>query len=331
MKRYLFITIDTEEDNWGDNTVAPTLENIYRIPRLQELFDAYSAVPTYLINYPVATDKKSVEILRAINKGGGCEIGAHCHPWNTPPLEEEQTPRNSFMHNLPPDLIRKKMDTLQAAIQKNFGIQPACFRAGRWGFNQNVAAVLRAMNYRVDSSMTPFCEWDDYDGGPIFGLRHNEMFYLNENDYPGFTNKKKMETRPNDGDLLLEVPPTIGFLQPYFAVASTMRNIFKRKIFAPFRVLGILEKLRFMNYRWLSPENSFVEDMIKLSRIILGRGGRFLNMFFHSTSLIPGKSPFIRSERDVDEMLKKIETYLKFTADENINCVGLSKAEEMMS
>lgn len=328
MKRYLFITIDTEEDNWGEYITAPSLENIYRIPRLQEVFDNHSAVPTYLINYPVASDQRSVEILKAINDSGRCEIGAHCHPWNTPPFEEERTPRNSFMHNLPAGLIRKKMDTLQAAIKKNFGLEPLCFRAGRWGFDRSVAAVLRALNYRVDSSMTPFCEWDDSDGGPVFGLKSNGMFFLNEDNYPGFGRGKKMEARNNDADLL-EVPPTIGFLQPYFAVADLLRAAARLNIFIPFRAQGILEKLGIMNFRWLSPENSFAEDMIKLSRIVLGKGCRFLNMFFHSTSLIPGKSPFIRSEGDVDEMLRKIGTYLEFTADENIECVGLSKAREL--
>lgn len=329
MKRYFFITIDTEEDNWGESAAAPSLENIYRIPRLQEVFDGHSAIPTYLINYPVATDAKSVEILKAINDSGRCEIGAHCHPWNTPPFEEERTPRNSFMHNLPPELIRKKMDALQAAIQRGFGVRPTCFRAGRWGFNHNVAGVLGAMNYRVDSSMTPFCEWDDSDGGPVFGLKSNGMFYFNEDDYPGFRRGKKTSAAGN-GDYLLEVPPTIGFLQPYFVMADALRTVFKKKIFTPFRTLGMLEKLKIMNYRWLSPENSFVEDMIKLSRIVLGKGAPFLNMFFHSTSLIPGRSPFIREERDVDEMLRKIGAYLEFIADEGIESVGLSRAEELI-
>jgi hypothetical protein len=328
MKRYLFITIDTEEDNWGERITNPTVENIYRVPRLQAVFDKFSAVPTYLINYPVATDKKSIDIFNAIKDAGKCEIGSHCHPWNTPPFEEERSPRNSFMYNLPPELIREKMKTLNREIRKNFNVDPVSFRAGRWGFDQKVAAVLRSLNYRVDTSMTPFCEWDDYEGGPRFGVKNNMMFYFNENDYPG--QGKHGIKDPAAGEYLLQVPPTIGFLQPYFRFADLLRNTFRKKIFTPFRILGIMEKLKIMNYRWLSPENSFIEDMIKLSRIVLKKGHPFLNMFFHSTSLIPGKSPFIRNESDVDEMLGKIGTYLEFAAGENIECVGLSRAPELL-
>ncbi len=328
MQRYLFITIDTEEDDWGEYNARPSVENIYRIPRLQEVFDRHSAIPTYLINYPVATDRGSIDILKGIHERGGCEIGSHLHPWNTPPLEEERTPRNLYMHTLPLELIRKKMETLHGAIRKNFGVGPASFRAGRWGFDRNVAAVIRSMGYRVDTSMTPFFEWDDYEGGPVFGLKSNGMFYFNETEYhpPGKGEPGRIGA---PGDYLLQVPPTMGFLQPYFRFADLLRNSFRKKIFSRFRVLGMMEKLGIMNYRWLSPENSFVEDMIALSRIVLKKGVPFLNMFFHSTSLVPGRSPFIKTEADVEEMLRKIDAYLRFAKNESIACVGLSRATEL--
>ena len=46
-----------------------TLNNIRRIPRLQDLFDKYGMLPTYLVTYPVASDEESVKILRG-NPGG---------------------------------------------------------------------------------------------------------------------------------------------------------------------------------------------------------------------------------------------------------------------
>ena len=329
MKRYLFITIDTEEDNWGEYVSRPSVENIYRIPRLQEIFDRHSAVPTYLVNYPVASDAKAVRILNDIRKRGGCEIGSHLHPWNTPPLEEEGIPRNYFMHNLPVGLIRRKMETLQGTIRKNFGVEPVSFRAGRWGFGPGVASVIRSMGYRVDTSMTPFCEWDEYEGGAVFGLKNNRMFYFNENEFTPPRGRGRRRTAEG-GAYLLQVPPTMGFLQPYFVLADLMRNMARRAFFSRLRAPGILEKLRLMNYRWLSPENTHVGDMIRLSRRVLGKGHPFLNMFFHSTSLGPGKSPFIKTEGDVDEMLGRIDAYLQFIRREKIMPVGLSRAGELM-
>lgn len=85
----VFMTIDTEEDSWGDfrKTHNP-VGNVYRIPLLQELFDRYGAVPTYLINWPVVMDEKARDILKKIYDDGRCEIGTHCHPWNTPLLRK---------------------------------------------------------------------------------------------------------------------------------------------------------------------------------------------------------------------------------------------------
>jgi hypothetical protein len=85
------ITIDTEEDDWGSfNTTGQSLRNIEQIPRLQSLFDEYKVRPTYVITYPVATDKTTLGILKRIAEDDKCEIGVHCHPWNTPPFMEKK-------------------------------------------------------------------------------------------------------------------------------------------------------------------------------------------------------------------------------------------------
>ena len=66
---FLVITIDAEEDNWSrysatDNPVS----NIERLIPLQQLFDEFGIRPTYLVSYPVATNPRSVEILKTILK-----------------------------------------------------------------------------------------------------------------------------------------------------------------------------------------------------------------------------------------------------------------------
>ncbi|MGH7411514.1 MAG: polysaccharide deacetylase family protein, partial [Candidatus Methylomirabilis sp.] len=132
----LVVTIDTEEDNWGNFAASrSSLGNIERIPALQELFDHFAVTPTYLITYPVATDERAVSVLRAILQRGRCEIGAHCHPWNTPPLEEQASGPNSMLCNLPGDLQYAKMKSLHETIRRHFGVAPLSFRSGRFGYN----------------------------------------------------------------------------------------------------------------------------------------------------------------------------------------------------
>ena len=117
------VTIDTEEDNWdkysrSDNPV----ENLKKIIPLQKIFDRYGVRPTYLISYPVATDPGCIEILKCILDQGRCEIGTHCHPWNTPPFDEEINEHNSMLSNLPESLVLQKLQSLHEVICQNFGV-----------------------------------------------------------------------------------------------------------------------------------------------------------------------------------------------------------------
>jgi hypothetical protein len=109
---YLAITIDVEEDNWSSYDSSPVLSNIPKLLELQKLFDSYDVKPTYLVTYPVVSDRNSVSILRKILEDGGCEIGAHLHPWNTPPHEEEKTVENTMLYNLEKNLQYRKMESL---------------------------------------------------------------------------------------------------------------------------------------------------------------------------------------------------------------------------
>ena len=179
MERFLFITIDTEEDLWGGYTERnPPLKNIENIPLIQSVFNKHSAIPTYLINYPVATDRYSINLFKNIFDQKRCDIGTHCHPWNTPPFDNEpQNEHNSFICNLPKDLVEKKICTLHNAIKRNFNFSPVTFRAGRWGVGRDVIDVIHKLGYKIDTSVTPFQDWDDI-GGPKLNLTFNEAYCL---------------------------------------------------------------------------------------------------------------------------------------------------------
>jgi len=178
----LIITIDTEEDGWEDyNPTGNTVSNISQIPLLQELFDEFNVKPTYLITHPVATDEKAVSILKGIMETGRCEIGSHCHPWNTPPFEEDNNGKNSMLCNLPSELQYKKMSSLHNTITENFGIEPVSFRSGRWGYGRDVAANLQRLGYRIDTSIIAYTDWTD-SHGPDFSEIPPEPFRFSIED-----------------------------------------------------------------------------------------------------------------------------------------------------
>ena len=329
MKKYLFITIDTEEDLWGNyNVKNPPVENIKNLYKLQEIFEKYSAVPTYLMNYPVAKNKEAVRILKKLHEQKKCEIGTHCHPWNTPPYEEDPNEYNSFLCNLPEDLIKAKLDNLHNLIAENFSALPTTFRAGRWGFGITVEKAICRLGYKIDTSITPYCDWGNYSG-PVFDSVRNFPHGLHQMKAHCLKDENCFKCN-KFSYCILEIPPSIGFLQDNFLLANKFRNILKNKPYEKLRLIGILERLRLLNFRFLSPELSGCGDMVKLIEAMIRNGYRFFNMFFHSTSLLPGNSPFVTNQRDLYLFLSKIDRFLAFATKHHIACVGTSKAIEIL-
>jgi hypothetical protein len=313
----LVITIDTEEDNWIQYSATENpVENLDRIFDLQMLFDAFGVKPTYLISYPAATNPRSVAILRQILEGGNCEIGAHCHPWNTPPFEEEINEHHSMLCNLPEELQYRKLENLHEAIYRNFKVVPVSFRAGRWGFGTDVARSLCRLGYRVDTSLTPYENWAVYQG-PDFSGYDPQPFRF---DSEGLSARRKERG-------LLEVPATIGFLQGDFSFCQRLKRIIEVGIFKNFHLLGILGRLRLLNKVWLSPEFADADLMIRLARRMMEKRFTCLNMSFHSTSLMAGLSPFVRSKEEETGFLRRIESFLIFAVDAGLKPMTLAEFE----
>src|SRR5437667_52579 len=109
----LIVSVDTEEDNWQPCREGVTIENIRELPRLDVLFQQLGVRATYFATYQVAIREWAAATLRQL-RTGGAEIGAHLHPWNTPPLDEPFLARNSMLKNLPPALQLAKLERLTA-------------------------------------------------------------------------------------------------------------------------------------------------------------------------------------------------------------------------
>ncbi len=314
----VFITIDTEEDLWDDwRRKDNPVENVSQIPLLQELFDRYGAIPTYLVNYPVITNEYSSRIIREIHDRGNCEIGTHIHPWNTPPFEEPICAENSFICNLSQELVRKKITSLHYKIKDYIGIEPKCFRAGRWGLGPTVASCIDELGYLIDTSITPFCDWTgeegpDFTDAPYLPYRFEPTDILSEN-YNG---------------PLLEIPPTIGFFQHHFDRCAEVRKWILDSRLSRCHLVGILDRLRIINFRLLSPEVSSGSDMIRLAQSFVKNNYTFLNMFFHSNSLLPGNSPFVQDEKGLQRFLRHIEIFIRYAANQGFIFAPLGAASE---
>lgn len=314
----LTITIDTEEDNWGHyDSDNYSLKNIERISRLQDLFDCFGFKPTYLVTYPVATNDPSVRLLKSILKDGRCEIGTHCHPWNTPPFVEKRIPFNSMLCNLPAELQYRKILKLHNSIIDSFGVIPISFRAGRWGLKEDTVNALDRLGYLVDSSVLAFWNWQDYHG-PDYSKIFPKPFM--------WDNHRSIISEGHKG--LLEVPATGGFAQRNFQVCNLIWSFFEGEISKKIPLKGILDRLQLLNKIWLSPETSSSVQMIALASAMIKQRYKILNMFFHSTSLMAGLSPFVQSKNDESEFLRRIEEFLTFARNMKIESVRLGDIQD---
>src|SRR5688572_16675996 len=138
------ITIDTEGDNIWARPRKVTTENARFLPRFQSLCDAYGFKISYLVNYEMATDPYFQEFGRSVLRRGVAEIGLHVHPWDSPPIVEmgyDASLHHTYLYELSAEMIYDKVNYLTNLLSEKFDIRPISHRAGRWGFDEQIARI----------------------------------------------------------------------------------------------------------------------------------------------------------------------------------------------
>src|SRR5437763_1642132 len=148
----LIVAVDTEAEFDWNGPFARTqtsVRNVRNQVLAQSIFDEFGVRPIYLVDYAVANQAEGFMPIREILDAGRCEIGAHLHPWITPPFDEKVNDRNSYSHNLPTQLQSQKLATLTDAITSNLGVRPVAYRAGRYGVGEDIAEIMDALGYQI--------------------------------------------------------------------------------------------------------------------------------------------------------------------------------------
>ena len=249
----------------------------------------------------MASEPWSAAILRELAESGAAEIGAHLHPWNTPPLDEAPLPRNSMLNNLPADLQRRKLRTLRDALAAATGHAPNSFRAGRFGLGPETVTELLACGFRVDSSVTPWIDWTQFDGGPDFRGAPQHCYRVRAAQDP--------RTPAADG-ALLELPVSSGFTRRPFGWRAAAHAALSAGALRRLPLARIASRLGVVRHVILTPEAESVADMLQLAERLLEQGERFLHFFWHSPSLVPGLTPFVTSASDRTRLFTSIDAFM---------------------
>jgi len=161
----LALTIDVEEEGLFSKEYEPRnvpVRNVPELNRLDAMFRELDIRPTLLVTYQVVRHEPYRELLLRLRDRWCGEIGAHLHPWNTPPLMSLPHPEPVPSELMPLSLLRAKIQTLFDALG-SMGVTPASFRMGRFNLGPKVFSILELTSIRVDSSIAPMRK---YYGGP---------------------------------------------------------------------------------------------------------------------------------------------------------------------
>jgi len=295
----LIVTVDTEEEGLWNGSFRPhgnTVENTGGIERFQAFCDRFNVRPTYLVDTPVVEDERSVGILRDIESSGRCEIGAHLHPWCAPPFDEQPGGRNSYLCNLPESLQREKLSRLTERIEERFGRRPTAFRAGRYGLDIVGAKILEELGYRVDSSVLAFGDYSS-DGGPDYRAFPFVPYRVGPTDLKV----------PCVEGTLLEAPVSAGFSRTNFDRSQSVRQWAENRVFRPFRLVGVLDRLNLVRKIKFSPEQADAARMKQLVDAYASNGAPCMVMMLHSSSLVAGLSPYAADDRTLDGLYRDLQ------------------------
>ena len=290
----LLVVIDTEEDfDWGadPNRAARSVRSTGYLQRVQKIFDEYGVVPCYVVDYPIVEQPESVDVLRDIHSRGGCEIGAHLHPWVNPPYSEDLSRRNMYPGNLDAMIERDKLRLLKEKIEDVFGFSPVSYKAGRYGFGPATTGTLEVLGFQIDLSICPAFDHSG-DGGPDFSREGAAPFWFGS------------EAR------LLAIPLTGAFVGWGGRASPTLYSVAKR--LENLKVPGILSRLRLVDRLVLSPEGYSPKEHRAITKFLYARGLRTFTWSFHSSSVEPGNTSYVRTKRDLDQFLDSFRRYFDF-------------------
>jgi hypothetical protein len=280
-QRFL-ITVDTEEEFDWDVPLDRERHSLVTIPALrkfQTFCEGLGVVPVYLIDYPIAQSAAAAEAIGEAVAQGRAEVGVQLHPWVSPPFAEEVCEFNSYAGNLPVELEREKFGILRECIEARFGTAPLIYRAGRYGLGPNTAEILADHGLTIDTSVRARFDYSGR-GGPNYRDHPVKPYWIDR------------------GRGLLELPLTTVFWGPLRRLGSIIYPHLWRVPAAR----GLLSRTGLLERIPLTPEGVTADEAVRGIDVALDEGMPVLVLSFHSPSLAPGFTPYVRDKAELDRL-----------------------------
>jgi len=295
----LVVTIDVEEEGLFQDRYEPkavSVDNVRHLARLDGVVRHWGIRPTLLVTHAVASHRPHHEVLLNLRDRWGAEIGAHLHHWNTPPLESLPHPDPVPSELIPTRLLQEKMESLFRALG-DMGVEPSSFRMGRFNIGPRMLSVLEGTRIQVDSSI---CPTRKYYGGP------DHLFAPEDPYFPD-----PADLRRAGSSRILEVPLTV--LPLTRRLGRFLGRMDGRSLFPDAWIAWFSKNLGSFPAQpvWTGLNRLKIAAMIHRSR-----GGQVLTIFFHSSEIMAGGSPYHRTEEEVDRFLKRLDSFFAWLRQE---------------
>lgn len=290
----LAITIDVEEEGLFRgkyDSCNASVTNVSQLLRLDSIFMEWAIRPTLLTTYPVVTNETALNLLLELQERWKAEIGAHLHPWNTPPLQTLPYPEPVPSEFMSEELLKAKLETLMRGLCRG-GIEPTSFRMGRFNMGPRMFSVLQETGIKVDSSIAPM---QRYYGGPDHLAAPTDPYFPDP-----------MDPRRPGGSKILEAPLTTVPLTRNLGLRlqALDESIIPRASVSWFAMcLGTLS---------VQPLGSGLRRMKAAALAHSARGGQVLTLFFHSSELIAGGSPELPTSKHVNRFLNQLRAFIEW-------------------
>ena len=281
------VSLDVEEEGLFSGRYAAagcTAHNVSLLPRLAPLTRELGFPLSLLCTHAVFVNPEARVTLARMRDSLGAEIGAHFHHWSTPPAGPEASPPIPT-DQLDPGLLRARLRTLLRAGQDFQGEPLRAFRMGRWDLKAAIRPLLAEEGLRVDSSVCPLRA---FTNGPDHFLAPADPYWT------------------EDG--LLEAPITQVALHPWLppALHAIARGLPKQ------HGQRLLDSFRFWGAFSANPVWHSATVMRLAARWHVARGGKVICLFWHSSEMMPGASPHIKTQADADALLARIFDFLRW-------------------
>lgn len=292
----LAVVVDTEgEFDWKQpfNRERRAVSSINFLHLAQRIHEKYGIVPTFVVDFTIVENENAVAILKEWHQSGRAIIGAHLQPWVNPPNEEREELENTYPGNLPYALEYRKLAHLTDMIERQFGVRPKVYKAGRYGLGPSTAKILKSLGYEIDASVLPSTNLR-HSGGPDFTDFGSHPFWFGEN----FD--------------LLEVPLTRGFSGALRKWGAALSPAVTHPWAERARIPGIFARLGLLERSTLTPEGTDLAEHKRLTRSLLAQGQKVFSFTYHSSSLLPGATEYIKTEADRERFLANMDGYFDF-------------------